>query len=103
MQAVVLIGGKGTRLRPLTYTVPKSMVLLRNRPYIQYMVDSLRAAGLDGAVFSTGYLASATQQCFAAHDLERFSVESVVEDSPLGTAGGLKNAEERLEDVPILA
>lgn len=42
MKAVVLIGGKGTRLRPITYTVPKAMVPLRNRPYIQYMVGSLR-------------------------------------------------------------
>jgi NDP-sugar pyrophosphorylase family protein len=42
MRALVLIGGKGTRLRPLTYTVPKSMVLLCNRPYIQYMVDPSR-------------------------------------------------------------
>ncbi len=44
MQAVVLIGGKGTRLCPLTYTVPTAMVPLRNKPYVQYMVDSLRGA-----------------------------------------------------------
>jgi NDP-sugar pyrophosphorylase family protein len=62
MRAVVLIGGKGTRLPPLTYTVPKSMVLLRNRPYIQYMVDSLRGARLNGTVLSMGYWPSAIQQ-----------------------------------------
>jgi mannose-1-phosphate guanylyltransferase len=101
MRAVVLIGGKGTRLRPLTYTVPKSMVLLRNRPYIQYMVDSLKAAGLDGAVLSMGNLPSAIEQYFAAQEEDAFgvfSLEYVVEDYPLGTAGGLKNAEDHLED-----
>ena len=99
MKAVVLIGGKGTRLRPLTYTVPKAMVLLRNRPYIQYMVDTLKAAGLDGAVLSMGYLPSAIQQYFATRDdLGKFSLDYVVEDYPLGTAGGLKNAEDYLDD-----
>ena len=99
MKAVVLIGGKGTRLRPLTYTVPKAMVLLRNQPYIQYMVDTLMAAGLDGAVLSMGYLPSAIQQYFAARDdLGRFSLDYVVEDYPLGTAGGIKNAEDYLDD-----
>jgi mannose-1-phosphate guanylyltransferase len=99
VKAVVLIGGKGTRLRPLTYTVPKSMVLLRNRPYIQYMVDTLKAAGVDGGVLSMGYLPSAIQQYFATReDLEPFSLDYVVEDYPLGTAGGLKNAEDYLDD-----
>ena len=65
MQAVALIGGKGTRLRPITQTVPKSMVPLRNRPYVQYMVDALKDAELEGAIFSMGYLPEAIQRCFA--------------------------------------
>ncbi len=92
----MLIGGKGTRLRPLTYTVPKAMVTLRNRPFIQYLVDSLRAAGLEGAVLSMGYLPDPIQAHFAEQDLGGFTLEYVVESSPLGTAGGIKNTQEHL-------
>src|ERR671911_601282 len=76
MQAVVLVGGQGTRLRPLTYDIPKSLVPLRNRPFMGYMLDFLRGAGLDGAVLSVDY---------------------AVEDHALGTAGGIKNAEMYLD------
>src|ERR671921_2988895 len=96
LRAVVLIGGKGTRLRPLTYTVPKAMVMLRNRPFIQYLVDSLRAAGLEGAVLSMRYLPDPIQAHFAEQELGGFTLEYVVESSPFGTAGGIKNAQEHL-------
>ena len=98
MKAVVLIGGKGTRLRPITYALPKAMVPLGNKPYIHYMVDCMRAAGLDGAVFSMGYLPDPIQNYFAGRDLDGFSLEYVVEEQPLGTAGGIKNVEEHLKE-----
>jgi mannose-1-phosphate guanylyltransferase len=103
MRAVALIGGKGTRLRPITQTVPKSMVPLRNKPYVQYMVDGMRAGGLDGAVFSMGYLPDPIQRYFADQDLRGFSLDYVVEEQPLGTAGGIKNAEEYLDEGPFVA
>jgi mannose-1-phosphate guanylyltransferase len=103
MRAVALIGGKGTRLRPITQTVPKSMVPLRNKPYVQYMVDTMRAAKLSGAVFSMGYLPEPIQSYFAARDTNGFSLDYVVEDQPLGTAGGMKNAEEYLDQGPFIA
>lgn len=97
MRAVVLVGGQGSRLRPITYTVPKAMVPLRNKPYIHYMVDLMKAAGLEGAVLSMGYLPDPIEQYFAGRDLGRFSLDYVVEERPLGTAGGIKNVEEHLE------
>jgi mannose-1-phosphate guanylyltransferase len=103
MRAVALIGGKGTRLRPITQTVPKSMVPLRNRPYVQYLIDTLSAADLDGAVFSMGYLPEPIQSYFAARDLNGFSLDYVVEERPLGTAGGIKNAEEYLDEGSFVA
>lgn len=103
MKAVVLIGGKGTRLRPITHTVPKAMVPLRGKPYIRYLIDSIRTAGLDGAVLSMGYLPHSIQDYFAEHNLENFSLDYVVERHPLGTAGGIKNAQEHLEEGPFLA
>src|SRR5215216_2903653 len=99
MQAVVLVGGQGTRLRPLTYDIPKSLVPLRNRPFMGYMLDFLRGAGLDGAVLSLGYLPDPIQAYLCdKQDLVGFSVDYAVEDHALGTAGGIKNAEKYLDD-----
>jgi mannose-1-phosphate guanylyltransferase len=103
MRAVALIGGKGTRLRPITQTVPKSMVPLRNKPYVQYLVDTMRTAGLSGAVFSMGYLPEPIQRYFADRDLNGFSLDYAVEERPLGTAGGIKNAEEHLDEGAFVA
>src|SRR5215212_7302140 len=103
MRAVALIGGKGTRLRPITQTVPKAMVPLRNKPYVQYMVDTMKAADLDGVVFSMGYLPEAIQSYFTDRDLNGFSLDYVVEELPLGTAGGIKNAQRYLDEGPFVA
>src|SRR5215203_2944831 len=92
MQAVVLVGGLGTRLRPITYDVPKALVPLRNRPFMGYMLTFLRRGGLDGAVLSLGYLPTPIQEYLAKCDLEGFSVDYAVEGRALGTAGGIKNA-----------
>ncbi len=103
MQAVILIGGKGTRLRPITYDVPKAMVPLRGKPYIEYMVSSLRAAGLDSAIFSMGYLPDPIRHHFEGQEMNGFSLRYVTEDHPLGTAGGIKNVEEYLDGGPFVA
>ena len=103
MKAVVLVGGKGTRLRPITQTVPKAMVPLRGKPYIHHLIDSLKASGFEGAVLSMGYLPDPLRDYFAEQDLGDFSVEYVVEEHPLGTAGGIKNAEALLGDGPFVA
>jgi mannose-1-phosphate guanylyltransferase len=98
MQAVVLVGGQGTRLRPVTYDIPKALVPLRNRPFMGYMLDFLRNGGLDGAVLSLGYLPDPIQAYLCGQqDLDSFSVEYAVEDRALGTAGGIKNAQEYLD------
>ena len=103
MKAVILIGGKGTRLHPLTYTVPKAMVPLRNKPYIHYLVSALKEAELDEAIFSMGYLPDPIRQYFAGQKLDGFSLEYVVEERPLGTAGAIKNAEAFLGEGPFVA
>jgi len=102
MKAVVLVGGQGSRLRPITYHVPKAMVPLRNRPFMSYMVDFLRAGGLDGVVLSLGYLPDPIQAYFEGRDLEGFSIDYAVEDHALGTAGGIKNAEGYLDGGPLV-
>jgi mannose-1-phosphate guanylyltransferase len=104
MQAVILVGGLGTRLRPITYDVPKALVPLRNRPFMGYMLDFLRSGGLDGAVLSLGYLPTPIQEYLAECDLNGFSVDYAVEDDALGTAGGIKNAARYVRDSgPVVA
>lgn len=103
MKAVILVGGQGSRLRPITYHIPKALVPLRNQPFMGYMVDFLRRGGLDGAVLSLGYLPDPIQAYFAGRDdPQGFSLDYAVEDRPLGTAGGLKNAEPYLDDGPLV-
>jgi mannose-1-phosphate guanylyltransferase len=102
MKGVVLVGGQGSRLRPITYDVPKAMVPLRNRPFMGYMMDFLRAGGLEGAVLSLGYLPDPIQSYFGGQDLDGFSINYAVEDRALGTAGGIKNTEEYLDGEPFV-
>jgi mannose-1-phosphate guanylyltransferase len=102
MKAVVLVGGQGSRLRPITYDVPKAMVPLRNRPFMGYMVNFLRAGQLDGAVLSLGYLPDPIKGYFDEQDLDGFSIDYAVERDPLGTAGGIKNAEGYLDGGPLV-
>ena len=102
MKAVVLVGGQGSRLRPITYDVPKAMVPLRNRPFMDFMVEFLKGGGLNGAVLSLGYLPDPIQEYFDGRDLHGFSIDYAVEDRALGTAGGIKNAEEYLDGGPIV-
>src|SRR4028119_1301477 len=98
MKAVVLVGGQGTRLRPITYDIPKALVPLRNRPFMGYMLDFLRRGGLDGAVLSLGYLPDPIQAYLEGWDgLREFLGDYAVEEQALGTAGGIKNAEEYLD------
>ena len=58
MQALILVGGEGTRLRPLTLTVPKPVVPLVDRPFIRYMIDWLARHGVDDVVMACGFLAA---------------------------------------------
>jgi mannose-1-phosphate guanylyltransferase len=92
MQAVVLVGGEGTRLRPLTYSVPKPMAPLLGRPFIGWIIERLRAAGVDEIILSCCYLPEAIEAYF--EDGRRFGVKLhyVFEEEPLGTAGAVKNA-----------
>ncbi len=92
MQAVILVGGEGTRLRPLTYAVPKPMAPLLGRPFIGWIIERLRAAGVDEVILSCCYLPEAIEAYFG--DGKRYGVDLhyVFEEEPLGTAGAVKNA-----------
>jgi mannose-1-phosphate guanylyltransferase len=98
MQALILAGGEGTRLRPLTTTVPKPVVPLVDRPFIAFMLDWLRQHGVDDIVMSCGHLASGVRNVLGDGSAFGIKLRYVEEPRPLGTGGALKYAETLLED-----
>ncbi|HMI81507.1 MAG TPA: NDP-sugar synthase [Solirubrobacterales bacterium] len=103
MQAVVLVGGEGTRLRPLTNDVPKPAVTLVDRPFLAYAIEWLAAHGVTEVVLACGFLPEVLRE--ALGDEERHAgvtITYVAEPEPLGTAGAIRFAAEalgeRLED-----
>jgi mannose-1-phosphate guanylyltransferase len=98
MQALILAGGEGTRLRPLTTTVPKPVVPLVDRPFIRFMLDWLRSHGVDDVVMSCGHLASGVRNVLGDGSAFGVKLRYVEEPRPLGTGGALKFAEPLLQD-----
>jgi mannose-1-phosphate guanylyltransferase len=98
LQALILAGGEGTRLRPLTSSVPKPVVPLAGRPFITYMIEWLRRHGVDEAILSCGFMADGVRAVLGDGAALGLRLQYVEEPSPLGTGGALKLAEDLLED-----
>jgi mannose-1-phosphate guanylyltransferase len=98
MQALILAGGEGTRLRPLTSTVPKPVVPLVDRPFIAFMLDWLRGHGVDDVVMSCGFMASGVRNVLGDGSGYGVRLRYVEEPKPLGTGGALKFAESLLDE-----
>ena len=98
MQAVILVGGEGTRLRPLTSTVPKPVVPLVDRPFIAFMLEWLARHGVDDVVMSCGFLATAVRNVLGDGSQYGLRLRFVEEPEPRGTAGALKYAEDLLDE-----
>ena len=100
-QAVILVGGEGTRLRPITSRVPKPVAPVVERPFVAYILDNLARHGVRRAVFSTGFLAAAIEAEIGDGSAYGLEVAYAVETEPLGTAGAIANCEAVLEDGPF--
>jgi mannose-1-phosphate guanylyltransferase len=98
VQAVILVGGEGTRLRPLTSTVPKPIVPLVDRPFLAYLLEWLKSHGVDDVVMSMGYLATAVRNVLGDGSAYGLRLRYVEEPDPRGTAGALKFAESLLDE-----
>jgi mannose-1-phosphate guanylyltransferase len=98
MQALILVGGEGTRLRPLTSTVPKPVVPLVDRPFISYMLEWLRGHGVEDVVMSCGFLASGVRNVLGDGSGLGLRLRYVEEPRPLGTGGAVKFAESLLDE-----
>jgi NDP-sugar pyrophosphorylase family protein len=97
VKAVILAGGEGTRLRPLTLGVPKPVVPVVDRPFLVHQIEMLREAGIREIVFSLGYRPDRIRETFGDGAAYGVGIEYAVEESPLGTGGAVKHAEPRLD------
>lgn len=97
MNSIILAGGFGTRLKPLTDSVPKPALKIANRPVLDYVVGQLAFYGIKNAVFTLGYKPEIIRDICLGY--EGIAARFTVENKPLGTAGAVKAAEKLLDDV----
>ncbi|MGO8946838.1 MAG: sugar phosphate nucleotidyltransferase [Ktedonobacterales bacterium] len=98
MKAVVMAGGEGSRLRPLTVTRPKPMVPIVGRPVMEHILNLLKAHGITDVVVTVQYMASAIEDYFGDGNQFGMHISYSREEVPLGTAGSVKNAEALLDE-----
>jgi len=99
MQIVILAGGLATRLRPLTNDIPKSMIKMNGRPFLEYQLDLLRENKITNIVVCVGHLSEMIKAHFGDGNGFRVNIRYSDEgENPLGTAGALRKAEPLLED-----
>src|SRR5262252_10078036 len=98
MKAVVMAGGEGSRLRPLTVTRPKPMVPIVGRPVMEHILNLLKSHGITDIVVTVQYMASAIEDYFGDGSQLGLRINYSREEVPLGTAGSVKNAEELLDE-----
>ena len=105
LQAIILAGGKGERLRPYTDDRPKPMVLILERPILEYQVRWLASQGIRRIVISCGYLADVIRDYFGDGAKFGVTIRYAYEEEPLGRGGGIKLAWNELDpsDAPIIA
>ena len=102
MQALILAGGKGTRLRPLTVYTPKPIVPICNRPFLLYQIDTLRRAGVTDITLSLSYQPQKIEQQLGDGSLFGVKLKYTVEPQPMGTAGAYKFAEDLIREPTVV-
>jgi mannose-1-phosphate guanylyltransferase / phosphomannomutase len=102
MKAVVMAGGEGTRLRPLTSNQPKPMVPIVGKPCMEHILELLREHGLEDVIVTVAFMPQAIRSYFGNGDTLGMSIEYSVEESPLGTAGSVRLASDRLDETFVV-
>ncbi|GGC66246.1 NDP-sugar synthase [Hoyosella rhizosphaerae] len=100
--AVVLVGGKGTRLRPLTLSAPKPMLPTAGLPFLQHLLSRIKAAGITHVVLGTSFKAEVFEDYFGDGSDMGLEIDYVMEDEPLGTGGGIRNVLPKLRGDNVL-
>ena len=96
VDAVILVGGQGTRLRPLTLSAPKPMLPTAGLPFLAHLLSRIAAAGIEHVVLGTSYKAGVFESVFGDGSKMGLQIDYVVEDAPLGTGGGIANVAPKL-------
>jgi NDP-sugar pyrophosphorylase family protein len=103
MKALLLVGGQGTRLRPLTLHAPKPIVPIFNRPFLNYQLDVIRQVPeIDEVILSLNYQPKRIEEVFGDGREAGIKLRYVVEPTPLGTAGGVRYAAEGVRDTLVV-
>jgi len=102
MKGLILAGGKGTRLRPLTINTPKPIVPVANAPFLLYQIDLMRSGGIDEIILSLSYQPRKIEDLLKDGSDYDVYIRYAVEGAPLGTAGAFKNAEEQIDSTTIV-
>ena len=102
MQARILAGGKGTRLRPLTVYTPKPIVPICNRPFLLYQIDTLKRAGVTDITLSLSYQPQKIEQQLGDGSSFGVNLKYTVEPQPMGTAGAYKFAEDLIREPTVV-
>ncbi|HCU96616.1 MAG TPA: mannose-1-phosphate guanyltransferase [Actinobacteria bacterium] len=102
MKAVVMAGGEGTRLRPMTANQPKPLLPVVNKPIMEHVLRLLKRHGFTETVVTVQFLASLVRNYFGDGEDFGMSLQYATEETPLGTAGSVKNAEDALRSGPFL-
>ena len=102
MKAVILAGGEGTRLRPLTLSIPKPAAPVVDRPFLRHQLDLLAGAGVSEVIFSVAYHPERVEAVFGDGIGFGLRIRYAVESTPLGTGGAVKNAEPLLDERTIV-
>ena len=98
MKAVVMAGGEGTRLRPLTSNQPKPMVAIVGKPCMEHIVELLRTHGFEDVIVTVAFLPQAIGSYFVDGESLGVNIEYSVEESPAGTAGSVRLADDKLDE-----
>ena len=102
MKGLILAGGKGTRLRPLTLNIPKPIVPVANRPFLLYQLDLMKSAGVGEIILSLSYQPRKIEDLLKDGADFDVLIRYAIESNPLGTAGAFKNAQEWIEETTVV-
>jgi len=102
LKTVILVGGEGTRLQPLTHYLPKSMVPVLNRPFLEHTIAYLEKYGIGEIILTLSYLPQVIQSYFGGGSSLGVQLTYAVENNPLGTAGAVKNTEQYLNSTFVV-